>query len=203
MKTRQLCPNPDVSAFATEQAAEYAAKRVQIPVGRLLTPYLCACDWWHLTGSPRTVQRPADLTPRPGDGILLKDAPYAILLEAARRDVRGNGTRAEALALRHPHNLTPWRRALKDLWHDVEQQFAARADDTSEGTRLWRARAQIYRSVVAERRTEAQLRIRRAAALSPEQRYQWRCAEDAASQGHAPKEMAEVVELFAPLAVAA
>jgi hypothetical protein len=203
VNTRNGCPKPDVSAYATEQAAGYAAKRVQIPVGKLLTPYLCECDWWHLTGSPRTVQRPAGLTPRPGDGLLLKDVPYVLLVEIARNDVRGTGSRAEALALRHPHNLTPWRRALKDLWCDVEQQFAERADDTSEEARLWRGRAQVYRSVIAERRNEAQLRIRRAASLTPEQRYKWRCAEDAASEGRAPEDLAEVVELFAPLAVAA
>ncbi|MFH8295063.1 hypothetical protein [Streptomyces sp. NPDC018059] len=203
MNTRNGCPKPNVSAFATEQAAGYTAKRVQIPVGKLLTPYLCLCGWWHLTGSPRTVQRPAGLAPRPGDGLLFKDASYELVVEAALKDVRGSGTRAEALALRHPHNLTPWRRALKDLWCDVEQQLAARADDTSEQARQWRARAHVYRSVIAERRNEAQLRIRRAASLSPEQRYQWRCAEDAASQGRTPEDLAEVVELFAPLAVAA
>lgn len=203
MNTRNGCPTPDVSAFATEQGASAAAKRVQIPVGRLLTPRLCMCGWWHLTGSPRTVQRTAGLTPRPGDGLLLKDASHQLIVQTALRDVRGSGTRAEALALRHPHNLTPWRRALKGLWRDVEQQFAARADDSSEQARQWRARAQVYRSVIAERRNEAQLRIRRAASMSPEQRYQWQCAEDAATQGRAPKNLAEVVELSTPLAVAA
>ncbi|WP_282798068.1 hypothetical protein [Streptomyces sp. CC224B] len=203
MNTRNRCPKPNVSAFATEQAAEYAAKRVQIPVGKLLTPYPCACGWWHLSGSPRTVQRPADLTPRPGDGLLLKDAAHDLVVEAARKDVRGNGTRAEALALRHPHNLTAWRRALKDLWLDVEQQLATRANDTSEAARLWRARAQVYRSVLAERRREAQQRLHQAACLTPEQRYRWRCAEDAASKGRALTERAEAVEPFAPLAAAA
>ncbi|MEU9777583.1 hypothetical protein [Streptomyces sp. NPDC047968] len=203
MNTRNGCPKPDVSAYATEQAAGYAAKRVQIPVGKLLTPYLCACDWWHLSGTPRVVQCPAGLTPRPGDGLLLKDVPYDLLLEVARRDVRGTGSREEALALRHPNNLTPWRRALKDLWCDVEQQFAARADDASEDARLWRARAQVYRSVIAERRNEAQLRVSRAASLTPEQRYRWRCAEAAAVQGQATEDLADVVELFTPMVAAA
>ncbi|PZT71405.1 hypothetical protein [Streptomyces sp. AC1-42T] len=203
MTTRNGCPKPDVSAYATQQAAASAAKRVQIPVGKLLTPYLCECDWWHLTGVPRVVLRPAGLTPRPGDGLLLKDMPYDLLVEVARRDVRGTGSREEALALRHPSNLTPWRRALKDLWRDVQQQFDARADDTSEDARLWRARAQVYRSVIAERRNEAQLRVSRAASLAPEQRYRWQCAEAAAVQGQAIENLAEVVELVTPLTVAA
>ncbi|MFJ9239797.1 hypothetical protein ACIRJ3_33020 [Streptomyces anulatus] len=203
MNTRNGCPKPGVSAYATEQAAGYAAKRVQIPVGKLLSPYLCACDWWHLSGTPRAVQSPAGLTPRPGDGLLLKDVPFDVIVEVARHDVRGSGSREEALALRHPHNLTPWRRALKDLWCEVEQQFAARADDASEDARLWRSRAQVYRSVIAERRNEAQLRVSRAASLSAEQRYRWRCAEAAALQGRATEDLADVVELFTPLVVAA
>ncbi|MFF3730989.1 hypothetical protein ACFYXM_11860 [Streptomyces sp. NPDC002476] len=202
MNTRNGCPKPNVSAFATEQAADYLAKRVQIPVGKLLTPYLCVCDWWHLTGSPRAVQRPAGLTPQPGDVRLLQDVPDTAFLDAALHDVRGTGARAEALSLRHPSNLTQWRHALKVLWTDIEQQFAARADDTGEETRLWRARAQVYRSAIAERRNEAQLRLSRAASLTPEQRYQWRRAEAAVLEGQAPENLAEVIELFVPLAVA-
>ncbi|MDJ0467040.1 hypothetical protein [Streptomyces sp. H27-C3] len=203
MNTRKGCPTPNVSAFATEQGADYVALRVQVPVGKILTPRLCVCDWWHLTGSPRTVHRPAGLTPKPGDGLLLQDVPDADFKEATRRDVRGTGSRAEALALRHPRNLTPWRRALKSLWTDIEQQFAARADDAGEETRIWRARAQVYRSVIAERRNEANKRLARAASLTPAQRYTWRRAEAAVLEGEAPENLAEVTELFVPLAMAA
>ncbi|MEJ8654659.1 hypothetical protein WKI65_43170 [Streptomyces sp. MS1.AVA.3] len=203
MNTRAGCPKPEVSGFATEQAAAFVARRVQVPVGRILTPRLCVCDWWHLTAGGLAAQRSASLTPKPGDGLLFKDVPDGVLSEAALRDVRGTRTRAEALALRHPHNLSRWRRSLKVLWSDIEQQFAARAGDDGEATRLWRSRAQVYRSVIAERRNEAQKRLDRAASLTAEQRYQWRCAEAAVLEGRSPESLAEVVELFVPLMVAA
>jgi hypothetical protein len=202
--TREGCHRPRSSAFATETGAAFAALRVQIPVGKILTPCRCACGWWHLTATPRTVPQPDLLTPRPGDGTLLTDASNTALVEAAKRDVRGTGSIGEALALRHPANLTRWRRALKELWRDVERQFAQRAGDTSETACDWRVRASVYRAVIAERRAEAKERMTRAAQLTAEQRYQWRCAEEAAIEGRDPAVCADVVGLHAvPQAVAA
>ncbi|WP_181800366.1 hypothetical protein [Streptomyces ipomoeae] len=203
MTTRKGCPRPKDSAYATETGAEFAARRVQVPVGKLLTPYECPCGWWHLTGRPRTVPQPAQLKPLPGDGAPLKDAPDGWFRAVTLRDVRGTGTREEALALRHPDHLTRWRRTLKSLWTDVEQQFADRAGDTSEEARAWRTKASVYRSVIAERRTEAKERITRAAQLTAEQRYQWACAEAAVLDGRSTSEFADVVEFHGALAVAA
>lgn len=143
------CPTPDKSRYATNQAADNAASRVQIPIGQHLRPYECPCGWWHLTSQPGPAT-PNDDTVQTVAGL---DTPA--FEDLVRRDLRGHATPHEAGALRHPAIAARWEAVLLLLRVDLEGQFARRKEDRSNEARDWRRRATIVRATLAIRRKEA------------------------------------------------
>jgi hypothetical protein len=133
-----------------------------------LTPYECACTWWHLTkGKP---EKPIDPT-RAGtlDAQRLTALPDVDFREIAALDARGEGDPVERAALRHDRNLKRWYKQLGLLVDDVNQQLKARADDKSLAAHDWRRRTTGYRDNLAVRRNECQ-RLRAEAHVRAQQR---------------------------------
>ncbi|MFR9796168.1 hypothetical protein ACL02U_09730 [Streptomyces sp. MS06] len=48
------CPTPTKKRFATQTAADRAARRATFALDQTLHPYRCPCTWWHLTSKPPT-----------------------------------------------------------------------------------------------------------------------------------------------------
>lgn len=143
------CPTPAKSRYATNQAADSAASRVQIPIGQHLRPYECPCGWWHLTSQP------GPATPNDATIQTVAELDTPAFEDLVRRDLRGHATPHEAGALRHPAIATRWEAALLLLRVDLEGQFARRKEDRSLEARDWRRRATIVRATLAIRRKEA------------------------------------------------
>lgn len=147
------CPTPLKARFATQAAAESAARRAVLGVGKYLTPYSCdeSCGWWHLTSKPRP----------PVPEVTLADvAAVHQLDEDAFRELVGNDARNGAaplrsMALRDPSLAARWVRALKDLQRDLNAQFRLRSGDYDKDTRAWRLGAEKFQASLRERRSEA------------------------------------------------
>lgn len=78
MQTPTPCPTPDKGRCATKEAAQGAAQRMRLRIGRLLVPYSCVCGWWHLAAPPSQAL-PADAVERLQE---LEDAEFRALTTA-------------------------------------------------------------------------------------------------------------------------
>lgn len=155
MHTSTPCPTPDKGRCATQEAAQDAAQRMRLRVGRLLIPYPCVCGWWHLAATPAQAL-PADATADPADVERLQtlgDAEFRALTTA---DAQGQAETPDRLALRHPSNLPRWERMLSELREDIDEQLAHRAQESTPGIGDWRRRARRYGQALTERAHECQ-----------------------------------------------
>lgn len=145
-----VCPNPTKSRYATKEAAEAAARRNQIGVGKLLYAYECdpACGWWHLTSSARTVATPTDIA----EIHTMSEEQFQrlVLLDAQYR-----APRVRALALRDPSTAHRWIAAIKAIQRDCNVQVLSKAGLADEETKQWRAGITALQQVLGDRRREA------------------------------------------------
>lgn len=143
------CPNPTKSRFATREAAEAAALRRQVGVGKILYPYPCdpACGWWHLTSKPAIAATATDiaavheLAPEQFRQLVILDAQY-------------QAPRSRALALREPSLVHQWATALKVIKRDLTQEMGdhqGHDDDAKE----WRRSASQLQHDLGVRHREA------------------------------------------------
>ena len=152
MKTSP-CPKPGKSRYATREAATSAARRVTLKADLTLTPYECACTWWHLTkGSPQQPVDPSGATPQ--QAMRLELLPDVDLREIAAQDARAEGDPIDRASLRHDGNLKRWHKALTELIADANKQLTARAHDTSLAAHDWRRRTTGYRDNLVIRLNE-------------------------------------------------
>ncbi|MFC9431639.1 hypothetical protein [Streptomyces sp. NPDC056987] len=160
MHTPTSCPTPDKGRCATQEAAQKAAQRMQFRVGRLLTPYPCACGWWHLA-SDSTQELPADAVADPADTDRLRKLEDAAFRDVVSAEARGQLDTPDRLALRHPKNLERWRRMLRELSDDLEAQLVHRSDANIPGIDDWRRRARRYGRALNERARECRALLAR------------------------------------------
>lgn len=140
------CPTPAKSKYATQEAAQSAAHRVQIPVGQVLTPYSCRCGWVHLTSRP---QRPQPTIDDIAQVHALDDDQFRVLVID---DARYRAAWIRSRALRDRSLVHRWIAVLKAKQKDLNLQLADRDAGYSEE---WRQMATELRDNIAERRREA------------------------------------------------
>ncbi|WP_405769215.1 hypothetical protein OG539_32630 [Actinacidiphila glaucinigra] len=156
------CPTPSKHRYATREAAESTARRIQAGIGQILNPYPCGCDWWHLTSQDITL--PEGAKPRQADVdrlVAMTDLDFRAVVKA---DATGKAGRNYRLALRHRDNLRRWKHVLGELTFDLGRQFDEKAHDRSIAAHDWRKRARGYWDALAQRRDECG-RLRQQAAL--------------------------------------
>jgi hypothetical protein len=183
------CPNPTKSRYATRAAADSAARRVALRVEAPLTPYECACTWWHLTkNQPEKPITPADATAH--DIEFLNAMPDIDFREIVVHDVSNQGDPSQRAALRHPRNQIRWKRQLGQLIGDIEAQLKERRGDKSLAGHDWTKRATGYRDSLIVRLAECKrLRAADHAHAIVNQEHRRRDAEVAAAAGASVKEL--------------
>ncbi|MFD5610494.1 hypothetical protein [Kitasatospora sp. NPDC127060] len=145
MTHTKTCTTPAKARFATTTAAA----RTAATYVHNLTPYLCACGWYHLTSKAIV---PATSLPVTEQVAALGDVEFAVLVV---QDVRATVTPVQAGALRDVANVERWIRALTHLQSLVEAQFEERAEDRSPEAEAWRKGAAAFRDALLSRLGEA------------------------------------------------
>lgn len=183
------CPNPTKSRYATREAAETAARRVALRIEAPLTPYECACTWWHLTKN--TPEQPLDASAASLHDIeYLAGLPDIDFREIVVRDVSGEGDPGQRAALRHHRNQIRWKKQLGQLVADIEAQLRERGQDKSLAAHDWAKRAGAYRDALIVRHNECKrLRAADHAETTARQEHRRRDAEAAAAAGASVKEL--------------
>ncbi|MGW2740544.1 hypothetical protein ACWC4D_40925 [Streptomyces sp. NPDC001288] len=147
------CPNPQKKRYATRQAADNAARGVQVAIPTPLHPYVCICTWWHLSKTP-TETVPVDAVAHPNDIQRLHLQSDTTFRETVSREARGQLPMDDRIAIRHPGLLLRWHNTLKELRADINQELNNRPKDNSLLTHDWRKRAEGYRDSLTLRLQE-------------------------------------------------
>lgn len=183
------CTTPAKVRYATRAAAEISAARARLRLDTPLTPYECACTWWHLT------KHTVEPLPDPADATLLNlerlaSIPDIDFREIVAADARSEGDAGIRAALRHRRTLPRWRKHLGQLVAEADRQLRARRGDKSLEAHDWRKRALGHRDRLMLRMNECRrLRSEAHLELMAGQDTRRRTAEAAAAAGATPKEM--------------
>lgn len=145
------CRTPEKSRYATREAAESAARRARLGVGKHLSPYdECGCGWWHLTSGPvRPVEPPSGIE----EIAAMDDDAFE---ELTFREIRNRVHDVERDGLRSPVLVRRWEAALRAARTNLDGQFARHADQLDEAAEDWRQRVAYLRTTAADRLAEAQ-----------------------------------------------
>lgn len=149
----QPCPTPHKRKYATHDEAELQRTQDGFRYGTALYTYRCICGRLHLTSNPAGTL-PAYQPPAPADIDRLRTLPMPDFTNIVDGDIKRTATIPDRLALRHPHNLTRWRHALRDLRTGVNRQLAAVPDIPR--AQEWRTKAEYYRIQIDLALTECQ-----------------------------------------------
>lgn len=162
------CPTPSKSKFATREAAENAAHRAQIAMGKRLRPYECVpeCGWHHLTSKATdAASLPAPRSDAVAALLALPDAEFRALVYA---EIAGRAGLTEAAALRSGALAERWETELKQLEISLMSQLQQRRGEPGPEADAWRSRVTRKRGWVSARRAEARALLRDAVAARQE-----------------------------------
>jgi hypothetical protein len=178
-----VCPTPQKKRYATREAADSAARGVQIAITQPLYPYVCSCTWWHLSKNA-TNELPANITADPADVERLHGMTTTQFRDLVATEASGKAADNDRLALRHPNttHLNRWRDTLKELLDDIKLQLSARSTDTSPEALEWRRRAKAYRESLLRRINECHERCAAAAEEEKEARREAQSAKEKQEQ---------------------
>lgn len=151
------CPTPAKSRNATVSAAQSAARRSRLGVGKDLYPYECPCGWHHLTS-----KKPTEAAPAPADVASVHQLDDDAFRRLVLRDAQYQAPLVYARALRDPSMLHRWITALKDLQRDLAAELNEAPNDDP-----WRTQAEQLRAALGQRREEAAHVVRETGACIP------------------------------------
>lgn len=187
-----VCPTPKKTGrYATEAAAQLAARAVSEKEGVELSYYECVCAWWHLTrGAP---DLKIDVAMANAQDIAYVQAlPDIDFRGIVAQDARQEGQHGHRAALRHRTNQVRWRGQLGILINEIENDLNRRAGDTSLITYDWTRRATGYRDALVLRLTECKrLRAEVVAQQQSGAEARRRDAETAAAAGASVRDLRE------------